>query len=62
MNSYNLVSVQFGSTRRSEQDRAKYVFVAHKKNEPARFGLLQLASWLMARTNNNLLYEILITI
>jgi hypothetical protein len=55
-------SARLGPARRSERARAKPVFVARKKNEPARLSSLQLASWLVARLTNNLLHKILINI
>jgi hypothetical protein len=55
-------SAQLGPTRRSERARADPIFVAHEKSEPARLSSVQLARWLVARSNNNLLHKILITI
>jgi hypothetical protein len=55
-------SARLGPARRSERARAEPVFVAREKNEPARLGSVQLASWLVARPNNNLLHKILISI
>ena len=55
-------SARLGPARRSERARAEPVFVAREKSEPARLGSVQLASWLVARSNNNLLYKILISI
>jgi hypothetical protein len=50
------------TSSRSERARAEPVLVAHKKSEPARLDSVQLASWLVARPNNNLLHKILISI
>jgi hypothetical protein len=55
-------SARLGPARRSERARAEPVFVAREKSEPARLGSVQLASWLVARSNNNLLHKILISI
>jgi hypothetical protein len=55
-------SARLGPARRLERARAEPVFVAREKSEPARLGSVQLASWLVARPNNNLLYKILISI
>jgi hypothetical protein len=55
-------SARLGPARRSERARAEPVFVAREKSEPARLGSVQLASWLVARFNNNLLHKILISI
>ena len=55
-------SARLGPARRSERARAEPVFVAREKSEPARLGSVQLASWLVARPNNNLLHKILISI
>jgi hypothetical protein len=55
-------SARLGPARRSERARAEPIFVAREKSEPARLGSVQLASWLVARPNNNLLHKILITI
>jgi hypothetical protein len=48
--------------RRLERARAEPVSVALKKSELARLDSLWLASWLVARSNNNLLHKILIRI
>jgi hypothetical protein len=55
-------SARFGPARRFERARAEPVFLAREKSEPARLGSVQLASWLVARPNNNLLHKILIII
>jgi hypothetical protein len=55
-------STRLGPARRSERARAEPVFVAREKSEPARLGSVQLASWLVARSNNILLHKILISI
>jgi hypothetical protein len=55
-------SARLGPTRCSERARAESVFLARDKSEPARLGSVQLASWLVARPNNNLLHKILISI
>jgi hypothetical protein len=55
-------SARLGPARRSERARAEPVFLAREKSEPARLGSVQLASWLVARPNNNLLHKILISI
>jgi hypothetical protein len=57
-----LAAARLGPARRSERARAEPVFVAREKSEPARLGSVQLASWLVARPNNNLLHKILISI
>ncbi len=54
-------SARLGPARRSERARAEPVFLAREKSEPARLGSVQLASWLVARSNNNLLHKILIS-
>jgi hypothetical protein len=53
---------RLGPARRSERARTEPVFVAREKSEPARLGSVQLTSWLVARSNNNLLHKILISI
>jgi hypothetical protein len=57
------IGLEKSSTSRlgSERVRAKPVFVAHEKNKLARLSSLRLASWLVARSNNNL-HKILISI
>jgi hypothetical protein len=57
-----LARARSSSARHSERARAEPVFVAREKSEPARLGSVQLASWLVARPNNNLLHKILINI
>jgi hypothetical protein len=55
-------SARLGPARRSERARVEPVFLAREKSEPARLGSVQLASWLVAQPNNNLLHKILISI
>jgi hypothetical protein len=53
-------SARLGPARRSEQARAEPVLWLVKR--ASQLGSVQLASWLVARTNNNLLHKILISI
>jgi hypothetical protein len=55
-------SARLGPSRRSKRARAKPVFVAREKSEPARLDSLQLASWLVTRPNNNLFQKIIVSI
>jgi hypothetical protein len=55
-------SVRLGPARRSKRARVESVFVAREKSEPAWLGSLQLTSWLVARSNNNLLHKIIVSI
>jgi hypothetical protein len=52
-----LVAARLGSTLRT----SLFLWLM-KKSEPARLGSVQLASWLVARPNNNSLHKILISI
>jgi hypothetical protein len=55
-------SARLGPARCLERVRAEPVFVAREKSELARLGSLQLASWLVARPNNNLLHKIIVSV
>jgi hypothetical protein len=58
-----LAAAQLGSDRLDVQNEPEpSLFLAREKSEPARLGSLQLASWLVARSNNNLLHKMLISI